>query len=428
MKNRKGFMLIVAYAVVSVLIVLASAYTARSIAEMRIAQRERDSAAAFYAAEAGVDYGLDWLRSQPAPPAGTAPFNVAGGPALNSGTYTVVIDPNDSNPISYLKRYQIITTGRSGDSTRVVNYEVQVDSFARHVWFTNSETFGGRNVWFITNDRLNGPVHTNGRFNIAGNPWFGNVTSESGSSINYMNGGPPRDNPTFVEGIDFNVDPTSMPTRATDLRNAAQNGGMRLYGNTTIVLNSNGTMNVTNANAGYNNTNLPLPPNGALFVENRVERRILREYGNVNLSGTLNGRLSIGANNNAIIAGNVRYNSDPQVNPSSTDMLGIVAERNVFILQGASPRNGDLTIQASMMAMSNSLYLENWSTTMKGTLNVLGGIIQKERGPVGTFSIATNQKVSGFTKNYIYDQRLKTMPPPFFPTTGDYISLSWREQ
>lgn len=423
MKNRKGFILIFAYAVVSVIVILVSAYVARSINEMRTAARDRDSASALYAAEAGIDFAFDWLKSQSSPPAGTAAFNLTGGTALSTGTYTVIIDPDDSNPTSFTKRYKITATGLCNDSSRRVALEVMQDNFARHVWFTDSETYNGSNVWFITNDSLNGPVHTNGRFNIAGNPWFGDVTSESGSTINYMHGGPPNDNPTFVEGISFNVEPTSMPTRATSLRTASTSGGMRLYGETTVVLNSNGTMNVTNANAGYNNTNMSLPANGALFIENRIVNRRLVEYGNVNVRGTLNGRLSIGANNNIRVAGNVSYN-----NAAGSDMLGLIAERDLIINQSACPTNGDLTIQASMMAMSDSFYLENYSSSMKGTLNVLGGIIQKERGPVGTFNINTNNKVSGFTKNYVYDERLRTTPPPFFPTTEDFIPVSWREQ
>ncbi|MDD5270153.1 MAG: DUF4900 domain-containing protein [Candidatus Omnitrophica bacterium] len=424
MKNRKGFILIFAYAVVSVIVILVSVYVARSISEIRTAVRDKDSASALYAAEAGIDFAFDWLKSQSSPPAGTAAFSITGGTALATGTYTVVVDPDDSNPTSFTKRYRIIATGICGDSSRRVILEVVQDTFARHIWFTDSETYNGATVWFITNDSLNGPVHTNGRFNISGNPWFGDETSQSGPSINYMHGGPPNDNPTFVEGIDFNVDASSMPTRATNLRSAAAlSGGMRLYGETTVVLNSNGTMNVTNANAGYNNTNMALPANGALFVENRIVNRRLVEYGNVNVRGTLNGRLSIGANNNIRIGGNVNYND-----AAGSDMLGLIAERNLIINQSACPNNSDLTIQASMMAMSDSFYLENWTSTMKGTLNVLGGIIQKERGPVGTFNTNTNSKVSGFTKNYVYDERLRTTPPPFFPTTEDFVPVSWREQ
>ncbi|MFA5164727.1 MAG: DUF4900 domain-containing protein [Candidatus Omnitrophota bacterium] len=423
MKNRKGFILIFAYAVVSVIVILVSVYVARSISEMRAAIRDKDSASALYAAEAGIDFAFDWLKSQLTPPTGTSPFNIAGGPTLATGTYTVLIDPDDSNPISYSKRYRIIAVGQCNDSRRRVILETMQDNFARHVWFTDSETYEGATVWFITNDSLNGPTHTRGSFNICRDPWFGGETSQGGSSLNYMHGGPPDDNPTFVEGISFNVDADGVPVRATNLREASTSGGMRLYGETSVVLNSNGTMNVTNANAGYNNTNMAIPANGALFVENRIVNRKLVEYGNVTVKGTLSGRLSIGANNNISIAGNVNYN-----NPSGSDMLGLIAERNIVIQQSSCPTNGDLTIQASMMAMSNSFYLDNYTSTMKGTLNVLGGIIQRYRGPVGTFNLNTDSKASGFTKNYIYDERLRTAPPPFYPTTKDFVAVSWREQ
>src|SRR3989338_3262087 len=118
MAKKKGFLLIFAYMVIAVLSVLLAALVARSIAEWLVAERDKNSTAAFYAAEAGIDYGLDWLRSQGNPPGGTAPFNLPAGPAIESGTYSVVIDPDDGNPNAYLKRYQIISTGQSGDTTR----------------------------------------------------------------------------------------------------------------------------------------------------------------------------------------------------------------------------------------------------------------------------------------------------------------------
>ena len=81
------------------------------------------------------------------------------------------------------------------------------------------------------------------------------------------------------------------------------------------------------------------------------------------------------------------------------------------------------------MALGNSFTVEDWNQgPPKGTLTVLGGIIQDYRGPVGTFNPSTNTKVSGYTKNYQYDARLMTNPPPFYPTTGDYVIVSWQEE
>jgi hypothetical protein len=64
------------------------------------------------------------------------------------------------------------------------------------------------------------------------------------------------------------------------------------------------------------------------------------------------------------------------------------------------------------------------SKTPTGRLKVVGGIIQKARGPVGTLSGGTI--ATGYTKDYWYDGRLADSPPPFFPTTGLYDRISWQ--
>jgi hypothetical protein len=108
--------------------------------------------------------------------------------------------------------------------------------------------------------------------------------------------------------------------------------------------------------------------------------------------------------------------------------LGLVA-RNVKIDNNAPPT---LKVHATIMAgglstSDGSFYVNNWDTkTPVGTLTVLGGIIQKKRGPVGTFNATTGQSVSGYMKDYHYDPRMADNPPPFFPTTGNYERISWR--
>lgn len=72
-----------------------------------------------------------------------------------------------------------------------------------------------------------------------------------------------------------------------------------------------------------------------------------------------------------------------------------------------------------------SFYNEGWSSKSPGQLTLTGGIIQKKRGPVGTFDPNTGNQSSGYSKNYSYDRRMAVNPPPFFPTTGTYERLSW---
>jgi hypothetical protein len=160
---------------------------------------------------------------------------------------------------------------------------------------------------------------------------------------------------------------------------------------------------------------MALPANGALFVNS----------GTLSISGTLSGELTVGASTDVKITDNLVYASDPATNPSSTDTLGIISEGDIIIDDNAP---SDLEIDGCVMALNTSFYLENWgSVGAKGTLSVYGGIIQKERGPVGTFNASTGKKISGYSKDYSYDARLASSPPPFMPTTGDYITLSWEE-
>ncbi len=214
----------------------------------------------------------------------------------------------------------------------------------------------------------------------------------------------------YPQAIPF---PGTVPTA---LINAAATGGSTFTGNTSITLVNNGTMQVTNAAAGLVNQNMPLPANGALYVAG----------GDVTLQGTLAGQLTIGASNNVKIANSVTYATDPQANPSSTDLLGIVAGQNVQVTATA-PQN--VEIDGSVMALGTSFTVENYNVApAKGTLTVLGGIIQKNRGPVGTFNSSTGTKVSGYTKDYHYDTRLQDNTPPFFPTTGNYTTVVWDEE
>lgn len=425
MKANRGIILIAAYLIIAAMLILGAAFVGRSINEKIVAQRELESVQAFFIAEAGVDCGLDWLRTHQ-PPSGTTPFDPFGGAqVLGKGSYTVSIDPDDNNPSRHLKKYKIISQGIAGDvtapkATREIISVKQRDSFARRVYFTDDEHFRWYGnyripVWFTTNDYLDGPTHSNSHLHISGNPLFAGPVSTTDNFISYMHGGPPNDNPAFQQGIQLGIEPIPMPSKALDLRSAAAKNGLRLNGTTTTTLKNNGTMDVTNANKKWVNKNVSLPTNGALFVEG----------GNLYISGALKGQLSVGSNKDVVITNNITYARDPRTNPSSQDKLGIIAEGNVVISKKA-PYN--LEVDASVMAMSSSFVVENWWSGLKGTLSLYGGIIQDERGPVGTFSSSTNQKVSGYTKNYRFDPRLAVSSPPFYPTTGNYITLSWEEE
>lgn len=424
-KGNKGIALIATYMAISVLLAFSGFLFEISNWQNKTANNFKRQAQAISLAEAGLDRALVYLRIQGAPPVGSIPnINQSlGSPTIGNYNVTITDLGAPSGAVS-ARRYRVTsigTTALGGISQRLTNY-LQTDNYARYIWFTDTENFGGTNVWFWNQDHLNGPTHTNGHFNIAGNPIFEGEVRSVDSYIRYFNNGtninspnlsnPPYDLPDFQSTVTLGSEAIKMPTQALSLRNASTaTGGLRLRGNSTVVLNSNSTMNVTNWDKGWFNRNMPLPTNGALFVNN----------GNLTISGTLKGRLTAGASGNINIPSSIVYANDPRVNPASTDTLGLISETDVVIDSGAST---NLEIDASIMALNTSFMLEDWwRGGAKGTLTVFGGIIQNERGPVGTFNGST--KVSGYSKNYSYDVRLLSFPPPFIPTTGDYITLSW---
>jgi hypothetical protein len=86
----------------------------------------------------------------------------------------------------------------------------------------------------------------------------------------------------------------------------------------------------------------------------------------------------------------------------------------------------DLFLHDVVMALGTSFEVENYSggpsgaltcgasTDGRGCLNLTGGLIQNNRGPVGLVS------GEGYVKRYSYDRCATVNPPPYFPTTGRF--------
>ncbi|MCI0564772.1 MAG: hypothetical protein MN733_40415, partial [Nitrososphaera sp.] len=164
-------------------------------------------------------------------------------------------------------------------------------------------------------------------------------------------------------------------------------------------------------------------PNGAIAVER----------GNLRLKGTITGKYTVGAlqgssstKGKVYLDDDVKYKYDPKVYPDSTDLLGICAEQDIIITDN-TPNQNDIVIQAALFSLKGGLTAQNYdSGSPRGKIDLLGGITQDERGPVGQFS--GNTILHGYSKRYRYDERLMILKPPFFPTTGSYEVLSWYEK
>jgi hypothetical protein len=119
-------------------------------------------------------------------------------------------------------------------------------------------------------------------------------------------------------------------------------------------------------------------------------------------------------------------NWSPCPETDGTDALGLVAGYFVDLPQAPSGAPGScpnppLTIEAAMLALSDSVYVapgftEGWTNGGQCYLRVFGSIAQDFRGPVGLVGTA------GYIKQYVYDTSLRILWPPYYLSAS---SATW---
>jgi hypothetical protein len=135
------------------------------------------------------------------------------------------------------------------------------------------------------------------------------------------------------------------------------------------------------------------------------------------VSGTYSQPLTIGAANDVVVTGDTTYTSS-----AGNALLGLVALNGFTRVQHTCTQAaGNRIIDAAILSVQHSFIVDNYRCgSAMGTLTVNGSIAQEFRGSVGTNSNGTLS--SGYSKNYVYDDRLKYMEPPNFldPTVANW--------
>ncbi len=239
--------------------------------------------------------------------------------------------------------------------------------------------------------------------------------------------------------------------------------GAAVYtGQTRIVLS--GTNMTVTTNSGSTST-VPIPSSGVVYVANSTSAACSNAYspyasnnatypssspcGNVYISGSYSGQLTVAAENDIILENDLCRGSCSG-SPSGNGLLGLIANNFIRVYHpitptsnttstsscngtnnlssGSSPYNGgtqtNLRIDAAMLAIQHSFIVDHYNCgNPLGNLTVNGAISQKFRGPVGTVSGTT--AYSGYSKNYTYDDRLRYLAPPKFL---DPVESAWHMQ
>jgi hypothetical protein len=230
----------------------------------------------------------------------------------------------------------------------------------------------------------------------------------------------------------------ALPTSNAALETVAQTGGYIFEGQTTIRLDSATSMTVTLSHpagtlaAGTHS--IALPSNGVVYVRNKgctgTETPLTQRYADsvgcavLTVSGRYSKSLTLASQADILIDGNIERDGDVVLGLIANNFVRVKHQVNSNCQNVAAGTMQDVKIQAAILTLEHSFIVDNYSCGSRlGTLTIDGAIAQKFRGPVGTFNAATNVGATGYTKDYMYDDRLKYRSPPFFL---DPVSAAWR--
>ena len=146
-------------------------------------------------------------------------------------------------------------------------------------------------------------------------------------------------------------------------------------------------------------------------------------------------QITVAAQGDIRITGDLKYEKPPctgvptrepdsTVTPAVCDNLGVQNVLGVYSQGGSvwiareAPR--DIHIHGTLMSSWGVVGVEDYdSIPEKGSVYLLGGIIEYYYGAFGTFDPATGRNRTGYGRAFTYDRRfLQGLAPPFFPTTG----------
>jgi hypothetical protein len=322
---------------------------------------------------------------------------------------------------------------------------------------------------FVSGDQIKGPLHTNDDLLICGTPKFGRTAADSievSAPLPGWQGNPncSGNSPSFVGPFVTTAPVLKPPSTNGRLKKIA--GEKYTYSCQTRIVLKGTTMDVT-TNAGGTVTGVPFPSSGVVYVKNdscpdkggvswpacssayspfTVTYSEGSDCGTVRISGEYSGELTVAAENDIIIEGNVTRTGGSQ------GLLGLIANnfvrvKHLFCRQHSGASEGcpsgyipaesgpgscnsegidatgslpNLKVEAAILAIDHSFIVDHYDCgSSLGTLTVKGAISQKFRGTVGTTA------PTGYIKNYEYDDRLRYMEPPNFL---DPVEPAWHIQ
>ena len=412
-----GYVLVTVMILASCAALLVFGLLNESMSWMKIAARQESLEEALFVADGGCQLCLAYVMA-----GNPVPVNISG--TIGEGTYSAGITLRGDTAV---QNYVLCSTGVVRGVRRVVTMDyVHSRSWAEYaMWYNQSGV-----IYFQSGDRFRGKVHCNVPVYItSGNsPVFEQLLTSASPTW-----GQGPENAVFSNGFQLGVQAETVSS--INFTNTASTqdclrvqANLVLTGATTVGI-SGTNFYITNSKRtwtryNYGAANPSVMTDGVVYVATSGT-----STGDLTIAGTLDGRMTIVTDGIINITNHIRYAVNP-TNAPSNDALGLISRKDI-IVKANCPK--DLDIYAHLIAegglttsTNDGMFtVENYDTRLSsacGNLNVYGGIVQNYRGPVGTTS------GYGYLKNYMFDTRFATNPPPHYPVVGDkYYCGGWRD-
>jgi len=421
-QNQQGFVLVlvmgllfVTVGLVLTVLDLASDSRMLSTTQMNVDQ-------AMYVAEGGVERGARFMESNLTVMVNSSTGATNSSGNLGSGTYAYYIYRTNSST------YCIVSTGTVNGVKRIVKLlDVYQPTYAQFALWSHLN----EGLYFGSGETYHGHVHADDELYFTGSPaFYAPLTSDYGTYSGSIAG------LTMIDGLTLNSYQGTMAdvnfnSGSLSLKTTATSSGVEISGNTTLTFNG-GTVSITNPTQGWVNHSYSIPAGGGIIYVANNGSTTGSKAGTIYLEGgAVTGPLTVVSENSMYVESNITYTHNPVTTPSTTDALGLISQDNIWVDTGAP---NSLTIYAAMIAAgtsgdgsAGSFGAINYSTRSAGTLTIYGGIVQEERGAVCTFN-GSGVVQNGYAKNYSYDPRFLTTPPPDYPVIAGKVNFSqWQE-
>lgn len=339
---------------------------------------------------------------------------------------------------------------------RSIEVKIHKRTFTNYVDFSGDmKTVDGDKIYWGDGEHAKGPVFTNGTLRTIGKPTF---HSDVGYVVGteYINGGPPI---FKIAGQPKKMTALQFPSSNASLKDWGDpaNGGYTYTGRTCIMMND-ASLRICNVNVnGDDPVDRSLPGSGVIYVN-----------GEVYISGTLQGRLTVVAENNIYITGkdptvfHTKKNSynnagstggityknqdiltmdNPNPSNLSNDMLGLVSNGVILIHSKNWPRKGggvytwddlavpNIKVQAAIFGLSSNSYYGVQDYEDLGNMGYIYFTGSKVSSRVGATYTSGWGSIHGYKENNSFDYRMAYDAPPHFlePVNSGWEVKAWKE-